>query len=116
MYDRDANTVLAKRILNDVQDETEEQREAVLLQSLSHPNIVRCFEFICIGNHLDILTEFCWNGNLAIHKTKITESLLLAIIRDIAMALRCIYRMNLIHFDVKPRAPFDFVSGRSETC
>jgi serine/threonine protein kinase len=103
VYDRHANTVIAVKILNDQQDETEEQREAVLLQSLSHPNIVRCFEFIRVDNHLHILTEFCGNGNLAIHKTKITESLLLAIIRDIALALQYIHSMNLIHFDVKPQ-------------
>jgi serine/threonine protein kinase len=103
VYDRQTSTVIAIKILNDGQDEMEQQREAVLLQSLSHPNIVRCFEFLCIDNQFHILTEFCGNDNLANHKTKITECLLLAIIRDIALALQYIHGLSLIHFDVKPQ-------------
>jgi serine/threonine protein kinase len=103
VYDRITKQVIAMKILNDGQDETEERREATLLQSLKHPNIVQCLDSFRVENRLHIATEFCGNGHLGAHKTTINETLLLAVIRDICSALEYIHGLNLIHFDVKPQ-------------
>jgi serine/threonine protein kinase len=95
--------VIALKILNDGQDWVEEQREAALHQSLTHEHIVQCFDYFFVDNRLHIATEFCGNGQLAKHKPTINETLLLAVIRDIASALEYLHGMNLIHFDVKPQ-------------
>jgi serine/threonine protein kinase len=103
VYDRTMKQVTAMKILNEGEDEASEQREALLLQSLTHPNIVQCLDFFRIEGQLHIAMEFCSNGCLASHKATMDEKLLLAVIRDIASALDYIHKRNLIHFDVKPQ-------------
>jgi serine/threonine protein kinase len=103
VYDRTTRQVIVMKTLHHGLDENAEEQEIELLQSLTHPHIVQCLGGFRIGDELQIAMEYCGNGCLGSHKGRITEQVLLAVIRDIATALEYIHSRNLIHFDVKPQ-------------
>jgi serine/threonine protein kinase len=103
VYDRQSSDVRAVKIIKPENDAPDYTCEVNLLQSLSHPNIVTFYESFKVESELYIVMEFCGNGNLSNHKQRMTETFLMAIIRDIAAALAEIHSKNFIHFDVKPQ-------------
>ena len=61
------NTVAMKVIKKDKENELDEQEirnEIDILKQLSHPNIVKIYEFFISENHYYIITEFCKEGEL----------------------------------------------------
>ncbi len=82
------------------------QREAKILASLSHPNIVSCYsagtladgQCYLIMQFIDGPNLFEWledNGALPLERA-------LAVCRDVAKALACAHEASIIHRDVKP--------------
>ena len=61
------NTVAMKVIKKDPNNELDEQEiknEIDILKKLSHPNIVKIYEFYISNSHYYIITEFCKDGEL----------------------------------------------------
>ena len=101
-FDRETGQVVAlKSVPLDNADQF--TREVNLMKSLSHPNIVAFYESFEAATELSISMEFCANGNLTNHKSKIDTEMILAIVRDIASALEYLHARDVIHLDVKPQ-------------
>jgi len=103
VYDRVSNEVRAVKIIRKDDSAVDRNREVQLLRSLSHPNIVEFHESFEVDDDVGVVMEYCGNGNLASQKSRMTEAVLLAIVRDVASALCYVHRKNVIHFDVKPQ-------------
>ena len=61
------NTVAMKVIKKDPSNDLDEQEiknEIDILKKLSHPNIVKIYEFYISNSHYYIITEFCKDGEL----------------------------------------------------
>ena len=72
------NTVAMKVIKKDPNNELDEQEirnEIDILKKLSHPNIVKIYEFYISNSHYYIITEFCKEGELFSYiKNKYSEN------------------------------------------
>lgn len=90
-------------------------REAKCFHLLDHPNIVRVYD---IGwdntvGCLYIAMEFLEGGNLLAEKgKKFQEKELLAIARDISLALMELEKKNMVHRDIKPSNIMCTADGR----
>jgi serine/threonine kinase 32 len=85
------------------------KNEATVLQSLSHPNIVRISTFI-ETEHFLVLELSYLSGELLQtildrtkkENSKLDERFIVAVISQLASALDYLDRQNVIHFDIKP--------------
>ena len=86
---------------------TDLRREFQLLQSLSHPNIVRAHEYDRDGDTafftMEYLSGLSLEGVLAAHREVVLErSHALMIIRDVAAALEHAHSRGVVHGDLNP--------------
>ena len=99
------NTVAMKVIKKDKENELDEQEirnEIDILKKLSHPNIVKIYEFYISENHYYIITEYCKEGELFSYiKNKYTERQLAVLFYQVFSGLWYLHKNNILHRDIK---------------
>ena len=80
------------------------KNEIDILKKLSHPNIVRIYEFYESNNCFYIINEFCAEGELYnyINNSKLTEEQLSVIFYQVFSGLKYLHENNILHRDLKP--------------
>jgi calcium-dependent protein kinase len=103
----DKNKININDINNDIQNEEKEdmKSEINILKKLSHPNIVRIFEFYETDNYFYLITEFCKGGELSnyINKNILSEAQLCVIFYQVFSGLIYLHENHIIHGDLKPQ-------------
>ena len=79
------------------------KNEIDILKKLSHPNIVRIYEFYESNNCFYIINEFCAEGELYnyINNSKLTEEQLSVIFYQVFSGLKYLHENNILHRDLK---------------
>ena len=99
------NTVAMKVIKKDKENELDEQEirnEIDILKKLSHPNIVKIYEFFISENHYYIITEFCKEGELFNYiKNKYSERQLAVLFYQVFSGLWYLHENKILHRDIK---------------
>ena len=99
------NTVAMKVIKKDKENELDEQEirnEIDILKQLSHPNIVKIYEFFISENHYYIITEFCKEGELFNYiKNKYSERQLAVLFYQVFSGLWYLHENKILHRDIK---------------
>ena len=99
------NTVAMKVIKKDKENELDEQEirnEIDILKKLSHPNIVKIYEFYISENHYYIITEYCKEGELFSYiKNKYTERQLAVLFYQVFSGLWYLHENKILHRDIK---------------
>ena len=99
------NTVAMKVITkSDGMDSEYIKNELDILKKLSHPNIVRIYEFYESENDYYLINEFCNGGELYnyINKTKLNEQQLSIIFYQVFSGLCYLHENDVLHRDMKP--------------
>ena len=80
------------------------KNEIDILKKLSHPNIVRIYEFYESNNCFYIINEFCPEGELYdyINNSTLNEQQLSVIFYQVLSGLIFLHENNIIHRDLKP--------------
>jgi calcium-dependent protein kinase len=80
------------------------KNEIDILKKLSHPNIVRIYEFFETKNCFYLVNEFCPEGELYnyINNSKLNEQQLSVIFYQVFSGLNYLHQNNIIHRDFKP--------------
>ena len=78
--------------------------EINILKKLSHPNIVRIYEFYETDNYFYLINEFCQGGQLCdyINNYKLSENQLCVIFYQVFSGLIYLHENNILHGDLKP--------------
>ena len=78
--------------------------EINILAKLSHPNIVRIYEFYDSENYFYLINEFCKGGQLYdyIQNSNLNEAQLCVIFYQVFSGLIYLHENNIIHGDLKP--------------
>ena len=95
---------VAMKIINksNADDESEILNEIDILKKLSHPNIVRIYEFYITKEHYYIVTEFCKEGELFSYiKNKYSERQLAVLFYQIFSGLWYLHDNKMLHRDIK---------------
>ena len=96
---------VAMKIINKSEsalDEKEILNEINILKKLSHPNIVKIFEFYITKAHYYIVTEFCKDGELFSYiKKKFSERQLAVLFYQIFSGLWYLHDNKILHRDIK---------------
>ena len=99
------NTVAMKVIKKDPNNELDEQEirnEIDILKKLSHPNIVKIYEFYISNSHYYIITEFCKEGELFSYiKNKYSEHQLAVLFYQVFSGLWYLHDNKILHRDIK---------------
>ena len=99
------NIVAMKVIKKDKDNEEDEQEirnEIDILKQLSHPNIVKIYEFFISENHYYIITEFCKEGELFNYiKNKYSERQLAVLFYQVFSGLWYLHENKILHRDIK---------------
>ena len=99
------NTVALKVIKKDPNNELDEQEirnEIDILKKLSHPNIVKIYEFYISNSHYYIVTEFCKDGELFSYiKNKYSENQLAVLFYQVFSGLWYLHDHKILHRDIK---------------
>jgi calcium-dependent protein kinase len=99
------NTVAMKVIKKDPNNEIDEQEiknEIDILKKLSHPNIVKIYEFYISNSHYYIITEFCKEGELFNYiKNKYSERQLAVLFYQVFSGLWYLHENKILHRDIK---------------
>ena len=99
------NTVAMKVIKKDPNNELDEQEirnEIDILKKLSHPNIVKIYEFYISNSHYYIVTEFCKEGELFSYiKNKYNERQLAVLFYQVFSGLWYLHDNKILHRDIK---------------
>jgi calcium-dependent protein kinase len=83
-------------------DELEIRNEINILKQLSHPNIVKIYEFYISENHYYIITEFCKEGELFSYiKNKYSERQLAVLFYQVFSGLWYLHENKILHRDIK---------------
>ena len=83
-------------------DEKEILNEIDILKKLSHPNIVKIFEFYITKAHYYIVTEYCKDGELFSYiKNKYSERQLAVLFYQIFSGLWYLHDNKILHRDIK---------------
>src|SRR6185295_15349508 len=102
------NRLVALKLLNSQLATSEEfaarfEREAKVLASLNHPNVVQVFDFGKEDGLLYLVMEHVDGPTLEdVMKKKAEPTRFLAVVRDVARGLERIHQAGLVHRDVKP--------------
>jgi len=99
------NTVAMKVIAkNDDMDNEYIKNELNILKKLSHPNIVRIYEFYESENNYYLINEFCNGGELYnyINKNNLNEQQLSIIFYQVFSGLCYLHENDILHRDMKP--------------
>ena len=80
------------------------KNEIDILKKLSHPNIVRIYEFFETNVNFCLINEFCPEGELYnyINNSKLNEKQLSVIFYQVFSGLNYLHQNNIIHRDLKP--------------
>ena len=101
-----SNNKVAMKIIpkNEYMDDLLIQNEINILKKLSHPNIVRIYEFYETKNCFYLINEFCSGGELFnyINNSKFNEQQLSIIFYQVFSGLKYLHENNIIHRDLKP--------------
>ena len=99
------NTVAMKVIKKDPSNDLDEQEignEIDILKKLSHPNIVKIYEFYISNSHYYIITEFCKDGELFSYiKNKYSENQLAVLFYQVFSGLWYLHDNKILHRDIK---------------
>ena len=99
------NIVAMKVIKKDPNNELDEQEirnEIEILKKLSHPNIVKIYEFYISKSHYYIVTEFCKEGELFSYiKNKYSERQLAVLFYQVFSGLCYLHDNKILHRDIK---------------
>ena len=99
------NVVAMKVINKDPNNELDEQEirnEIDILKKLSHPNIVKIYEFYISNSHYYIVTEFCRDGELFSYiKNKYSERQLAVLFYQVFSGLWYLHDNKILHRDIK---------------
>ena len=99
------NTVAMKVIKKDPNNDLDEQEirnEIDILKKLSHPNIVKIYEFYISNAHYYIITEFCKDGELFSYiKNKYSENQLAVLFYQVFSGLWYLHDNKILHRDIK---------------
>ena len=99
------NKVAMKVIKKDKENELDEQEirnEINILKQLSHPSIVKIYEFYISENHYYIITEYCKEGELFSYiKNKYSERQLAVLFYQVFSGLWYLHENKVIHRDIK---------------
>ena len=92
---------IINRTDNDL-DEKEILNEINILKQLSHPNIVKIFEFYITKAHYYIVTEYCKYGELFSYiKNKYSERQLAVLFYQVFSGLWYLHDNKILHRDIK---------------
>ena len=87
---------------NNELDEQEIRNEIDILKQLSHPNIVKIFEFYISNSHYYIITEYCKEGELFSYiKNKYSENQLAVLFYQVFSGLWYLHDNKILHRDIK---------------
>jgi len=88
--------------LDEINDDI--KREINILKKLSHPNIVKIYEFYESDNCFYIINEYCKGGQLYeyLTKNKLTEEQLCVIFYQVFSGLIYLHEHSILHGDLKP--------------
>ena len=80
------------------------KNEIDILKKLSHPNIVKIYEFFETNVNFYLINEFCSEGELYnyINNSKLNEKQLSVIFYQVFSGLNYLHQNNIIHRDLKP--------------
>ena len=99
------NSVAMKVIKKDKDNELDEQEirnEIDILKKLSHPNIVKTYEFYISENHYYIITEYCKDGELFSYiKNRYSERQLAVLFYQVFSGLWYLHENKILHRDIK---------------
>ena len=99
------NSVAMKVIKKDKDNELDEQEirnEIDILRKLSHPNIVKIYEFYISENHYYIITEYCKEGELFCYiKNRYSERQLAVLFYQVFSGLWYLHENKILHRDIK---------------
>ena len=99
------NSVAMKVIKKDKDNELDEQEirnEIDILKKLSHPNIVKIYEFYISENHYYIITEYCKDGELFSYiKNRYSERQLAVLFYQVFSGLWYLHENKILHRDIK---------------
>ena len=99
------NTVAMKVIAkHDGMDNLSIKNEIDILKKLSHPNIVRIYEFYESENYFYLINELCNGGELFnfINKSTLNEQQLSVLFYQVFSGLCYLHENNILHRDIKP--------------
>ena len=100
------NNKVAMKVIpkNEKMDNIFIQNEIDILKKLSHPNIVRIYEFYESKNCFYLIDEFCPEGELFeyINNSKLNEQQLSSIFYQVFSGLKYLHENNILHRDLKP--------------
>ena len=100
------HNVVAMKVIkkdpNNELDEEEIRNEIDILTKLSHPNIVKIYEFYISNSHYYIITEFCKEGELFSYiKNKYSENQLAVLFYQVFSGLWYLHDNKILHRDIK---------------
>ena len=98
--------VVAIKVIEKVQenmiDDLEIKNEINILKSLSHPNIVKIYEFFDTAIYYYIITEYCKKGELFSYITNVySESQLSVLFYQVFSGLCYLHEKKILHRDLK---------------
>jgi serine/threonine protein kinase len=88
--------------------------EIDILQSLHHPNIIRCYDIFKTPTKCYIVMEYCPHGDLLTYLTKngkLHESKAVEIVQQITEGCKYLLSKDIIHRDIKPA---NIIKGRTQ--
>ncbi|KAI1732218.1 protein kinase domain-containing protein [Ditylenchus destructor] len=107
-YHEVANTKVAMKIVDrrtlDAENLVKIEREVEILQTLSHPSIVKLYEVIRTEKHIYIITEYISNGELfdmLMDKGRQTEDESRRLFQQIVSAVAYCHAKGVVHRDLK---------------
>lgn len=80
-------------------------QEIELHKSLSHPNIIQCYDYFVEENNAYVVLEFAPKGDLYKYRLKhdkMSKEQILKIYTQILLAFQYIHSKNILHRDLKP--------------
>ena len=100
------NNIVAMKIIkkNEYMNNQLIKNEIDILKKLSHPNIVRIYEFYESNNNFYLINEYCDGGELFnyINNSKLNEQQLSILFYQVFSGLCYLHENNILHRDMKP--------------